>query len=276
MANSWFITGVTSGFGRLMAEKLLTRGDRVAGTYRREGMLKELKEQYDGQLWLASLDATDTAAVKNVVNAAFGALGRIDVVVNNAGYGLFGAAEEVSDEQIEKQIATNLTGNIQVIRAALPHMRAQGGGRILQISSEGGQVAYPNFSVYHATKWGIEGFIESVSQEVAPLGIECTIIEPGPSKTDFGIGLDRADAMSAYADTPSGAMREAFKRGAAFGVFGDASKFAQAIINCAEQRPSPKRLTLGSVALSNITTELNARLAELEKQRDICLATDIN
>ncbi|AHF87484.1 hypothetical protein RLEG3_04345 (plasmid) [Rhizobium leguminosarum bv. trifolii WSM1689] len=115
----------------------------------------------------AQIDVSNDGAVRPVVDAGFGAMGRVDVVVSNAGYGLFGAAEEVSDEQIRHQIDTNLIGSIQVIRAALPHMRARRGGRILQVSSEGGLIAYPNFSLYHATKWGIEGFIEAVSQEVA-------------------------------------------------------------------------------------------------------------
>jgi NAD(P)-dependent dehydrogenase (short-subunit alcohol dehydrogenase family) len=118
------------------------------------------------------------------------------VVVSNAGYGLFGAAEEVSDAQIERQVATNLVGSIHVIRAALPHLRAQGGGRIVQVSSEGGQIAYPSFSLYHATKWGIEGFVEAVAQEVAPFGIAFTLVEPGPTGTNFAAGLEHARPMS--------------------------------------------------------------------------------
>jgi NAD(P)-dependent dehydrogenase (short-subunit alcohol dehydrogenase family) len=274
MTRTWLITGVTSGFGRLMAEKLLAVGDRVAGTYRRAGVLDAIKGQYGDKLMLQQLDVTDTQAVKRFVNAAFDAFGTIDIVVNNAGYGLFGAAEEVSDEQIDKQIATNLIGSIQVIRAALPRLRQLGKGRILQISSEGGQVAYPNFSIYHASKWGVEGFIESIAQEIAPFGIHCTIVEPGPSRTDFGTGMDRAEAMKEYADTPSGEMREAFKTGVAFGRFGDASKFADAIIKCAGQNPPPKRLTLGSIAYGTISDGLKKRLAELQEQRDICFATD--
>ena len=118
--------------------------------------------------------------------------------VNNAAYGLFGAAEEVSDDQIRHQIDTNLIGSFQVIRAVLPHLRAQGGGRVLQVSSEGGQIAYPNFSLYHATKWGIEGFVEAVAQEVAPFDIEFTIAEPGPAKTSFGSGMVSPPPMDVY------------------------------------------------------------------------------
>ena len=141
---------------------------------------------------MAPLDVTDTTAVRAVVERAFDHMGRIDVVVNNAGYGLFGAAEEVSDDQIRRQIDTNLIGSIQVIRAALPLLRAQGGGRILQLSSAGGQTTFPNFSLYHTTKWAIEGFIEAVAQEVAHFNIEFTIVEPGVAKTNFGVSLVRA------------------------------------------------------------------------------------
>src|ERR1700730_16823869 len=193
MVKTWFITGTSSGLGRLLAERLLQRGDRVVATLRHEGALDELKQQYDDRLHVLTLDVTDIREVHTNISAAFEAMGRIDVVVNNAGYGLFGAAEEVTDEQIERQIATNLTGSIQVIRAALPHLRRQGGGRIVQVSSEGGQIAYPNFSLYHATKFGID-FV---------------IVEPGPTSTQFGAGLDHAVPMPEYDDTPAGDVRRA-------------------------------------------------------------------
>jgi NAD(P)-dependent dehydrogenase (short-subunit alcohol dehydrogenase family) len=144
LPKTWFITGTSSGFGRTLTEKLLARGDRVAATLRKVNVLDDLKAQHGDDLWVASLDVTDAEAVRRVVDRAFATMGRIDVVVNNAAYGLFGAAEEVSDDQIRHQIDTNLIGSIQVIRTALPHLRAQGGGRVLQVSSEGGQIAYPN------------------------------------------------------------------------------------------------------------------------------------
>lgn len=182
----WFITGASSGFGRVLTEKLLARGDRVAATVRRPDALDDLRAEYGERLWTATLDLTEMAAVRQTVDRAFSELGRIDVVVSNAGYGLFGAAEEVTDEQVRHQIDTNLVGSIALIRAALPHLRAQGGGRILQVSSEGGQVTYPAFSLYHATKWGIEGFVDAVAKEVAPFGIAFTLVEPGPAGTNFG------------------------------------------------------------------------------------------
>jgi NAD(P)-dependent dehydrogenase (short-subunit alcohol dehydrogenase family) len=131
----------------------------------------DLTEKYGEQLWLAHLDVTDTAEVNQVVNKAFGDLGRIDGVINNAGYGLFGAAEELSDEQIDHQINTNLLGSIQVVRAALPHLRSQGGGRVIQVSTYGGQATNPGATLYNASKWGIEGFMEALSKEVAPFNI---------------------------------------------------------------------------------------------------------
>ena len=211
---TWFITGTSSGFGRILTEKLLARGDRVAATLRKANALDDLKSRYGDRLWIAPLDVTDLDAVREVVDRAFAELGRVDVVVNNAAYALFCAGEEASDEQIRQQISTNLLGSMGVIRAALPHLRAQGGGRILQISSEGGQIAYPNFSFYHATKWGIEGWVEAVALEVAPFNIEFTIVEPGPAKTNFGGGLVSAEPMAEYENTPAGEVRRAVTSGA--------------------------------------------------------------
>ena len=272
---TWFITGVSSGLGREMAEQLLARGERVAGTARRLAALDDLKAQHGDRLWLASLDVTDTPAVHRVVGEAFAALGRVDVVVSNAGYGLFGAAEELSDEQIVHQVNANLIGSIQVIRAALPHLRSQGGGRILQVSSEGGQIAYPNFSLYHATKWGIEGFVEAVAQEVAPFGIEFTLAEPGPTKTEFAGGMVSPPPLAAYEHTPSGEMRRAIATGE-FKVEGDPVKTVQAMVDSVDQCPAPRRLTLGSVAYDRVRAVLAGRLAALEAQRDVAYSADFD
>jgi NAD(P)-dependent dehydrogenase (short-subunit alcohol dehydrogenase family) len=272
---NWFITGISSGLGYQMAEQLLKRGDRVAGTARQLKPLDDLKALYGDHLWLASLDLTDTAAIHRVVNEAFTAMGRIDVIVSNAGYGLFGAAEEVSDDQIRHQIDTNLVGSIQVIRAALPHLRAQGGGRILQVSSEGGQIAYPSFSLYHATKWGIEGFVEAVAQEVAPFGIAFTIVEPGPTKTNFGRGMISPPPMAVYDKTPVGHIRRAFA-GNTFTVKGDPFKTAQEIINSVDRVPAPKRLALGSSTYTSIRAALEERLSALDAQKDTAFSADFS
>ena len=273
MMQTWLITGTSSGFGRILTERLLDRGDRVAATLRRTNALGDLKERFGDRLWIASLDLTDTAAIRTTVDRAFSDLGRIDVVVSNAGYGLFGAGEEVTDEQIEHQIATNLTGSIQFIRKVLPHLRNQRGGRILQVSSEGGQIAYPNFGLYHATKWGIEGFVEAVRQEVEPFGISMTIIEPGPTNTDFKSGLVRAPVMDVYDETPAGTVRKALD-GGTFAVKGNPYKMVDAILQSVAKTPAPVRLALGKATYASMKAALTARLAELEDQKDITLAMD--
>lgn len=273
MTRTWFITGTSSGFGRLMTEKLLARGDKVAATLRKKGSLDDLKAQYGDKLRIADLDVTDIAAIHTVVKGAFDAFGRIDVIVNNAGYGLFGAAEEVSDDQIRHQIDTNVIGSIQTIRAALPLMRAQGGGRIIQVSSEGGQIAYPNFSLYHASKWAIEGFVESVSQEVAPFNIGFTLAEPGPTLTNFAAGLVSPPKMDVYENTPAGDVRNMIASGK-FEIRGDASKMAQAMIDSVDVNPAPKRLTMGAGAYESIHHALTQRLQELENQKDLAISMD--
>src|SRR5690606_35139081 len=155
--------------------------------------------------------------------------------VSNAGYGLLGAAEEASDAQVRDIVDTNLIGSITLIQAALPHLRSQGGGRILQVSSEGGQIAYPAFSLYHATKWGIEGFVESVAQEVAPFGIAFTLVEPGPARTGFGDNLARTRPLAAYEGTPADGIREAL--GGSWVIKGDPKRMTDARIRLADQDP---------------------------------------
>ena len=273
MMKTWFISGASSGLGRLLTEKLLARGDRVVGTLRREGALDELLAEHGNRLCVLKLDVTDADAVRTAVTRAFAEMGRIDVVVSNAGYGLFGAAEEATDAQIDRQIATNLVGSIQLIRASLPHLRRQGGGRIMQVSSEGGQIAYPNFSIYHATKWGIEGFVEAVAKEAAPFGVDFLIVEPGPTATNFGTGLDHAPPMSVYDATPAGDVRRGLMDGS-FVVKGDAAKTVDAMIVAADLDRCPLRLTLGSAAYSSIRAALADRLQSFEAQRDIALSAD--
>jgi NAD(P)-dependent dehydrogenase (short-subunit alcohol dehydrogenase family) len=162
-----------------------------------------------------------------------------------------------------------------VIRAALPQLRAQGGGRIVQVSSEGGQIAYPNFSLYHATKWGIEGFVEAVAQEVAPFGIDFLIVEPGPTRTNFRGGLDHAPAMAVYDGTPAGDIRRGIASGS-FVLKGDAGKCVDAMIVAIDAERPPLRLTLGSTAYASISTALARRLHALETQKEVALAADVD
>ena len=271
---TWFITGTSTGLGRILTEKLLEQGNRVAATVRKADALNNLKEQYGDKLWVATLDVTDTAAVKKTVDDAFAALGHIDVVVNNAGYALFCAAEEAGDDQIVQQINTNIIGSIQVIRAALPHLRAQGGGRILQLSSAGGQTTYPNFSYYHTTKWAIEGFCDTLAKEVAPFNIGVTIVEPGAHKTSFATGMVTALVMEAYEHTPAGDVRRAVA-GGAFPIKGDVNKTVQAMIDSVTVVPAPARLALGGDAYRDMRAALVSRLEALDAQKDLALASEM-
>jgi NAD(P)-dependent dehydrogenase (short-subunit alcohol dehydrogenase family) len=271
MTTTWFITGTSSGFGRLLTEQLLARGDRVAATLRRPEVLDELQAQHGDRLWTAQLDVTDTAQVRQVVDDAFAALGTIEVIVNNAGYGVFAAVEEASDEQVRRVLDTNLLGSIHVIRAALPHLRAQGHGRILQISAAGGQTSYPNFSYYCAAKWGIEGFCETLATEIAPFGIGVTIVEPGATPTGFSSAKQTAPVMPEYEDTPAGMVRRAIADGS-FTFPNDAGKIASAIIDVAASREAPLRQPLGSDAFDDIRASLAARLAEIDARRDVALS----
>ena len=276
MQRTWFITGTSSGFGRQLAEQLLARGDRVAATARRVGSLDDLAAERGSRLWRASLDVTDTSMLREVVERAFADLGRIDVVVSNAGYGLFGAAEEVSDEQINRQIATNLVASIQLGRAVIPHLRRQGGGRIIQIASIGGQVAFPGMSLYHATKWGIEGFWESAAADIAGFGIGVTLVEPGVSRTAFG-GPSAAmgTPMAEYADAGPGQLRRMMAGELPpLPAPGDPVKIAAAIIASADEPEAPKRLTLGSDAYDLATAALSDRLESLKAARELAYSTD--
>ena len=273
-SRNWLITGVSSGFGRELATQLLDRGDTVVGTVRRADSVADLVQKYPDTFHRELLDVTDAAAVRDVVDRSFTSLGRIDVVVSNAGYGLFGAAEELSDEQVSHIIATNLTGSMQLIRASLPHLRAQGGGRIIQISSYGGQVAFPGNSMYHATKWGIEGFAESVAQEVAPFGIGVTIVEPGGARTEFRYGSAQvAQLLPAYDGTPAHGFLTMLDPANGLAP-GDPARMAAAIIASADQESAPLRIILGSQALQTTVGVLKDRIVGFEAQADLAASTD--
>jgi NAD(P)-dependent dehydrogenase (short-subunit alcohol dehydrogenase family) len=273
MPKTWLITGATSGLGREMARQLLAEGHTVIATARCPEALAELRQQHPARLDVVHLDLLEPDSIISAMESAFERHERINVIVSNAGYGLVGAAEELTQAQIDRQITTNLAGSIHLIRAALPYLRKQGSGRIVQVSSEGGQIAYPGFSLYHATKWGIEGFVESVAQEVAPFGIDFIIAEPGPTGTNFGANLDLAEPLGAYEETPAGAVRRAISDGS-FEIKGDAARTVAAIISTAESDAPPLRLALGSTAYSSISRALSARLAVLEAQQEIAESAD--
>ena len=269
---TWLITGVSSGFGYEMTKLLLERGDTVIGTVRKKDKVQAFIKAYPRTFDCKLLDVTDVPAVHGVIDGAFAEHGKIDVVVSNAGYGLFGAAEELSDGQIDKIVATDLVGSIQVIRSALPHMRRQGGGRIIQLSSYGGQVAYAANSMYHACKFGIEGFCESVAQEVAKFNIGVTIVEPGGARTEFRYGSAQvADLMPEYEHVHGFLNMLDKSKGLAPG---DPVKMAQRIIESADISPAPLRMVLGSQALKATIERLEERLADYKKQTALAAGTD--
>jgi NAD(P)-dependent dehydrogenase (short-subunit alcohol dehydrogenase family) len=273
---TWFLTGASTGIGRLVTEQLLAAGHRVAATARRPETLADLVELYPELVWTAALDVTDTAALREVVDRAFAALGRIDVVFSNAGRGSVGAAEELSDAVIDEQIALNMTAPIHLLRAVTPHLRAQGGGRFIQTSTMGAHISTPGASMYHASKWGLEGFLESVIGEVAPFGIGITMIEPGGLRTGFGSALSIADPLPAYVETPVGQLHQflATADNLTAGAPGDPAKVATRIIDSADVTPVPRRLALGSDAYDAIRAALHARLDELEAGKDIARSID--
>lgn len=270
---TWLITGVSSGFGRSMTTQLLAAGNTVIGTVRNTAKVQDLIDQYPDTFICETLDVTDVAAIHTLVDQ-LAATHTIDVLVNNAGYGLFGAAEELSDQDVDKIIATDLTGSIQMIRSVLPHMRKQGHGRIIQISSYGGQVAYPGNSMYHAAKFGIEGFCESVAQEVAPFNIGVTIVEPGGARTEFRYGSAQvANLMPAYDDNPAHAFLTMLDPANGLAP-GDPNRMAARIIESVDQTPAPLHMVLGSDALAKTIARLQDRVAEYQAETDLAASTD--
>jgi NAD(P)-dependent dehydrogenase (short-subunit alcohol dehydrogenase family) len=276
MSKTWLITGISSGFGKALTKQLLAKGDTVVGTVRTEkNDIKELAKQYPDTLDVQHLDVTNVDEIRQVVDRAVKNHGQIDVLINNAGYGLFGAAEELSDKDIKLILATDLTGSIQMIRAVIPYMRKQGNGRIIQISSYGGQVAYPGNSLYHAAKFGIEGFCESVAQEVAPFNIGVSIIEPGGARTEFRYGSAHvANLMPEYDGTPTHAFLKMLDPANGLAP-GDPDKMARRIVETADQDPAPLHVVLGSQALKATIDRLTDRLNEYKGETDLAASTDI-
>lgn len=268
----WLITGVSSGFGYELSRQLLEQGEIVVGTVRNASKVAELARRYPKTFDCRILDVTDLPAIQHLVDAVAAQYGRIDVVVSNAGYGLFGCAEELTDGEVEHIIATNLTGSIKLIRSALPHLRRQGGGRIIQLSSYGGQVAFPANSMYHATKFGIEGFCEAVAQEVAQFGIGVTLVEPGGARTEFRYGSAKVAKLMPEYESCHGflAMLDSSKGLAP----GDPARMARRIIESAEIEPAPLRMVLGSQALHATISRLKERVADYETQTALAASTD--
>lgn len=259
----WLITGCSSGFGAALAAAVLARGQRVVATARNVDALGELAAQFPGSCRALALDVTDPAHVKRVVGQALEAFGRLNVVVNNAGYGLVGAFEELGTQQIARNFDTNFFGALEVIRAALPVLRAQGSGHIVNISAAAVISNYAGFSIYGATKWALEGVSESLAAELKPLGIKVTIVQPGPFRTDFiARSLERAENRIPDYDRTSGKFAR-FLDTMAGKQPGDPAKAADAIIAAVESETPPLRLILGSYA----NDKTRKKLADAERER---------
>lgn len=272
MSKTWLITGVSSGFGYEMTKLLLERGDQVIGTVRKMNKVEELVKKYPLTFDCRILDVTEVSAVQALVRDSFKSHEKIDVIVSNAGYGLFGCVEELSDSEIDHIIATNLVGSIQLIKTAVPYLRKQGGGRIIQMSTYGAQVAYAANSMYHATKFGIEGFCEALSQEVAQFGIGVTMVEPGGARTEFRYGSAKVAKLMPEYESCHGFlnMLDASKGLAP----GDPVRMAERIIESVDREPAPLRMVLGSQALSATLTRLKERVADYETQTELAASTD--
>ncbi|WP_295950081.1 SDR family oxidoreductase [uncultured Bartonella sp.] len=271
---NWVITGVSSGFGYEIVKQVLSRGDNVLGTVRKTAPVEDLIARYPDHFHVEILDMRDRKAVKQLGQKTEELFSTIDVIVSNAGYGLFGAAEELSDEEIDDIIATNLTGSIDFIRAFLPIMRKKQHGRIIQISSYGGEVAFAGNSLYHVTKWGIEGFCDSLSQEMAPFNIGVTIVEPGGARTEFRYKSAKiAKPIKAYDNTPAHAFQKMLDRKNGLAA-GDPQRMAARIIESVDITPAPLRMVLGSGALKTTIEVLKKRLEDFKGQEQLAASTD--
>jgi NAD(P)-dependent dehydrogenase (short-subunit alcohol dehydrogenase family) len=265
MSKVWFITGTSKGFGRVWAEAALARGDHVAATARRVETLADLAERYGDAVLTLPLDVTDKAAVDAAVARAHEHFGRLDVVVNNAGYGLFGTVEEVSEPEARAQIETNLFGALWVTKAALPILREQRSGHIIQVSSIGGVNAFGGIGLYHASKWGLEGFSQALAGEVADFGIKLTIIEPGGFSTDWaGPSAVHAEHLPAYAE-----VWERRSRLRASARAGDPEATGPAILELVDAEEPPLRVFFGDGPLEMIKAEYARRIEEWERWNDL-------
>jgi NADP-dependent 3-hydroxy acid dehydrogenase YdfG len=259
---TWFITGASTGFGRLLAEEVLKAGGKVIATARNLDKVADLEAKYPQAVKAIALDVTDAGQVDSAVTQAFAQFGRVDVLVNNAGYGVAGAIEEVSETEFMPMFETNVFGLLRVTRAFLPHLRKQRSGHILNLSSIGGVVASPGIGFYNATKFAVEGISEALAAELAPLGVSVTIIEPGPFRTDF-LGRSGVIAKTRIADydATAGNMRKYFAENDGKQK-GDPLRAVHAMMQVVESSNPPLRLLLGASALQR----LRGKLGNWEKE----------
>jgi len=257
MSKVWFITGTSKGFGRSFAEAALSRGDKVAATARSTDSLRDLAERYGDRILPLALDVTDRGAAFAAVEEAHATFGRLDVVVNNAGYALNGMFEEIDPDQLRAQYETNVLGVLNVTQAALPFLREQGDGHILQTSSYGGLVAYPGLGAYNSSKWALEALTDSLSQEVAQFGVKVTLIEPAAFATDFyGGSAVHAESDPAYDD-----LRTAIAAGYSEMKVPEAVGFGSAILKLVDTENPPLRVFFGEFATQYVPAVYEERLS---------------
>jgi len=273
MPSTWLITGSSRGLGRALADAVLHAGHRLVATARDPAQLQDLAERYGDAVRTVRLDVTDPAAARHAVQIAVDAFGGLDVLVNNAGYGDVDSVEDTPLEEFRRQIETNLFGTIILTKAAIPVMRTQRSGRILQLSSVGGRLGAPGRAAYSAAKWGVEGFSESLALEMALIGVHVTLLEPGGFRTDFaGASSSLREGRADYdAVVGATARRQRDYNGR---QPGDPARAAQVILAVAAMEAPPLRLALGSDAVASIGGADTARMAELERWRPLSISTD--
>jgi len=273
MKKVWLITGSSKGLGKSLALEVLTNGDQLVATARNIQDLNDLVEKFPSQVLALPLDVSYKVQIDAAIAKGFAHFGRIDVLVNNAGFGVIGAAEAFTQEQVDSQLAVNLYAPIELTRAVLPIMRKQGSGHILQVSSIGGRVGNPGLTMYQAAKFGLAGFSEALSKEVAPLGIKITCVEPGGFRTDWaGASMSFATDISGYENTV-GAMVNYIKSGVYVPV-GDPAKAAKAMFDVVSHPEPPVHLVLGSEAATILKAADEARKLEFEKWLPVSNSTD--
>ena len=274
MTQVFFLTGSSRGLGRKIAEAVLAAGHRLVATARQPASLSDLAERYGDRILPVALDVTDVAGAQAAVAAGVAAFGRIDVVVNNAGYANLASIEDITPDDFREQIDANLLGVVNVTKAALPVLRAQGGGRIIQVSSIGGRLATPGLGAYQTAKWAVGGFSEVLARETAPLGIKVTVLEPGGMQTDWaGASMRVTPVSDPYLQTV-GAMARVHEDIGSGSALGDPAKVAQVVLEVAAMDDPPLRLILGSEAYAYATAAAKARAESDAAWRQLTVSTD--
>lgn len=273
MNKVWLITGSSRGLGRAIAQAVLGSGDKLVATARRADGLKDLEQAFGDQIAPVELDVRDPLAAERAVAFAVQHFGRIDVLVNNAGYGTIGSLEDTSIEEFRAQIETNLFGTVYTTKAAIPFMRIQGSGHIIQVSSVGGRIGALGRTPYSAAKWGVEGFSEALAREVSPLGIKVTILEPGGFRTDFATDSTSDDPIRPEYEATIGAAAR-FQMNYHGKQPGDPSRAARVVVDLAGMHEPPLRLPLGSDAVKAIELSDTQRLETTKTWRHLSISTD--